>query len=509
MFRLLLAEDEYIERVAMKKIISKEYTGKYEILEASNGIEAIEMAKTNNPDVIFLDIKMPGCSGIEAAKKIREFMPEVIIVFVTAYDYFEYAKEAITIKVEEMLLKPVKIESVLELIERITQILNAKLEAKQSKKLEQEFDAITKRFQIEFMESIANNNLSDESLKNWLKLMDIEFNTGIIAFVEFDTTVEYTSESRIQIEFIQKRFLEKLESLSCKTGYHMIAGKLTKKMPVVFIKKGDEIIETEQIETMMDEVLNQMKMHLSFVIGEVVMDCNKLPEEFYRINKAIRKQGNITVDYPFELENAILECIAKRDFLLCKKHLIEMFTLLNLNYAEDEYKHAIVELYTVMKREILKISHEALMDYADSMVEDIKDKEKIEEFFQKLLDYVKLYCEENADKNKMIVQKVCRYIAENYQKEISLEEAAEVIGYSTFYFSKLMKEYFHMSFVDYLTSVRMKKAKELLKATDLTVSEIGYKVGYHDANYFTRVFKRTIGTTPTQYKREHNYSVPS
>lgn len=503
MFRLLLAEDEYIERVAMKKIISREYDREYEILEATNGIEAIESAKANHPDVIFLDIKMPGCSGIEAAKKIRESMPEVIIVFVTAYDYFDYAKEAISIKAEEMLLKPVKIESVLELVGKITSQLNTKVDAKHNQKIEQEFDVITRRFQTEFIESIVNYNLAEKSLENWLDLMDIEFHGGVIAFIEFDTIIEYTSANKIQNEFIQKRFLEKLKNLSQKAGYIIIAGKLSKKMPVVFVKNDKEDINLEQINAMIDDVLEQMKVHMKYVISDVVAECNKLPEAFYKINKAVRKEGNITVLYPYELENVIIECISKRDFLQCKKHLIEIVTVLNQNYEENEFKRAAIELYTVMKREILKISYEALMDYADSIMEEINEKENVAEFFNKFIDNVKVYCEENADKNKMLVQKVCSYVKENYQTEISLEEAAEMIGYSSFYFAKLMREYFNMSFIDYLTSVRINKAKELLKVTDLTVSEIGYKVGYNDANYFTRVFKRTVGITPTQFKRKH------
>ncbi|MFA9377655.1 MAG: response regulator [Lachnotalea sp.] len=503
MFRLLLAEDEYIERVAMKKIISKKFEEEYEILEASNGIEAIEIAKANRPDAIFLDIKMPGCSGIEAAKKIRESMPDVIIVFVTAYDYFDYAKEAISIKAEEMLLKPVKIESVLELVGKITNQLNAKLDAKYNHKREQDFDVITRRFQIEFIESMANHNLSEKSLENWLGLMDIEFNGGIIALIEFDTIIEYTSANRIQNEFIQQRFLEKLDNLSSKAGFNIIAGKLSKKMPIVFVKNNKEYIDAEQITTIINEVLKHMKVHLKYSISNVVMECNKLPEAFYKINKAVRKEGNITASYPYELENSIIECITKRDFLLCKKYLIEIITQLSENYEENEFTRAIVELYSVMKRAILKISYDALMDYADSIIEEIHEKEKIIEFFHKLIDNTKLYCEENADTNKLLVQKVCSYVKENYILDISLEEAAEMIGYSSFYFAKLMREYFDMSFIDYLTSVRINKAEELLKTTDLTVSEIGYKVGYNDANYFTRVFKRTVGTTPTQFKRKH------
>jgi YesN/AraC family two-component response regulator len=109
-YKLLLAEDEQIERLAMKKMINMQYQDIYEIFEAENGIEAVDIALKEQPDMIFMDIKMPGMTGLEAAAKIRESNKSVKIIFVTAFDTFEYAKGAISVKAEEMLLKPVDMD---------------------------------------------------------------------------------------------------------------------------------------------------------------------------------------------------------------------------------------------------------------------------------------------------------------------------------------------------------------------------------------------------------------
>ena len=88
-YKLLLAEDEQIERLAMKKMINMQYQDIYEIFEAENGIEAVDIALKEQPDMIFMDIKMPGMTGLEAAAKIRESNKSVKIIFVTAFDTFE------------------------------------------------------------------------------------------------------------------------------------------------------------------------------------------------------------------------------------------------------------------------------------------------------------------------------------------------------------------------------------------------------------------------------------
>ena len=122
-YKLLLAEDEQIERLAMKKIIGLEYQDVYDIYEAENGIEAVDISLKVRPDIIFMDIKMPGMTGLEAAAKIRQTDKDVKIIFVTAYDTFEYAKAAISVKAEELLLKPVDMEEFLMQMKEWTQQL--------------------------------------------------------------------------------------------------------------------------------------------------------------------------------------------------------------------------------------------------------------------------------------------------------------------------------------------------------------------------------------------------
>jgi two-component system, response regulator YesN len=97
--------------------------------------------------------------------------------------------------------------------------------------------------------------------------------------------------------------------------------------------------------------------------------------------------------------------------------------------------------------------------------------------------------------------KAKEYIDEHFAEAITLEEAAEHVGLSPYYFSKLFKDRFGITFIDYITEIRIKRAKELMENPDVSVKEVCYTVGYKDPNYFSRVFKKYTGLTPSEYRK--------
>jgi len=142
MYKILIVDDEAIERRALQRIILTEYPETIEIMEAINGIDALDRFKTFKPDIIFCDIKMPGKNGLEVIREIKEINPEQITVFLSAYDYFDYAREAVSLGVKEYLIKPVADSQVIDLVQKCMQILDNK------KKREQELSAQTKRLAV-------------------------------------------------------------------------------------------------------------------------------------------------------------------------------------------------------------------------------------------------------------------------------------------------------------------------------------------------------------------------
>lgn len=158
MYRILIADDEAIERRALQRVIRTEYSENIEMMEAVNGIDALDKFKTFKPDIIFCDIKMPGKSGLEVIREIKESNPEQIAVFLSAYDYFDYAREAVSLGVKEYLIKPVSDSQVISLVQKCMQILDNK------KKREQELSEQAKKLAIldAYFKNTFNTSLTPE-----------------------------------------------------------------------------------------------------------------------------------------------------------------------------------------------------------------------------------------------------------------------------------------------------------------------------------------------------------
>jgi two-component system response regulator YesN len=107
-----------------------------------------------------------------------------------------------------------------------------------------------------------------------------------------------------------------------------------------------------------------------------------------------------------------------------------------------------------------------------------------------------------SDSGGVDIDKACEYINKNYRQQISLDDLASMVGFSSFYFSKIFKIHKGINFIDYLTNVRISMGKELLKDNTISVKEISQLIGYNNADYFTRVFKRSEGLTPTEYRNK-------
>jgi two-component system response regulator YesN len=122
MYRLMIVEDEMIERIVLKKMLLKKFGEECQVFEAQNGNEAIEIFKREDIQVVILDIGMPGMNGIQAAEIMRKEKKECCIIFLTAYDRFDYAKKAISIRAMEYLLKPYSQREVLNVVEEALRI---------------------------------------------------------------------------------------------------------------------------------------------------------------------------------------------------------------------------------------------------------------------------------------------------------------------------------------------------------------------------------------------------
>ena len=155
--------------------------------------------------------------------------------------------------------------------------------------------------------------------------------------------------------------------------------------------------------------------------------------------------------------------------------------------AYDRFDYAIEAMHIKAFDYLLKPwKEERLCELINTAIENVRSMQKTDGIVHSQKDVIK------------------DYIDRNYKKDISAKDVAGILGYSDVYFSKVFKQLFDDNFINYLTKIRIDRAKVLLKDVSFNIKEVGKSVGYADSNYFTKVFKRSIGISPSEYRNRHN-----
>ncbi|WP_018930711.1 response regulator transcription factor [Gracilibacillus lacisalsi] len=435
--KVVIAEDEFLERKAMRKFLEEHFSDIEQIEEAVNGRKAIEIAETIQPDIMLMDIKMPGINGLDAMESICQAFPLTKFIMVTAYDSFDYAKQAMKLGVREYILKPSKKEEI------IRAILNVKNELEQDKQM----------------------------LENRRAL----FLTKVIQGEDADT--------------LQQSLYPHMES-----GYFMMANKpLTLSDSYITQDNIALYISNESLDNA--DVLKQIRsLQLSLGddyyigAGHPYQSSEDLTTSYYQAKKALRqllqaKQKNYGFA-SYEIEEVpteqLLEAIRDGE----EEKVRVLFDAIA--------PHANIELFVQIKQ----ITDDKGIKLGMTP-EELITTEDWKEFIQHVCKEMKHFFQ-SQDK----IVKAKHFIESNYHNPINLDDVSAFTELSTNYLSNLFHEATGTTFIDYLTEIRIKKAKELLQANNATLKEISYEIGYKDPNYFSRVFKKHVGLSPKQYQSQ-------
>lgn len=354
MYKILLVDDESLEREALK-IMLEQFKDQVTIVgEAGNGREAIELDGKLDPDIIFMDIKMPGIDGIKASEIIKNKNENKIIIMLTAYDDFNLVHKALTLGVNDYILKPVKADNLLKALS--VQIGNLKINKSKIKEKE-------------------------------LSLMD-----KIIS--------EEENEARVLLNSIIESYI---------------------------------IVSNENID--------YFRQRIELLTERMIRVASKFR---FRHNKWINKE-----EYFYKLKSL-------QDIESISTYIHNILTLI---------------LGEIIERDI-----------------------EIKESNHKKLNH-----------SNRVLEPALKYIEENYREEMFLEKVASISNVSPYYFSKLFKKEMGMNFIAYVTKYKVEKAKEMLKNTDIPIVDIAAELGYYECGYFTKIFKKIEGITPTNYRNKNYY----
>ena len=504
-YKILIVDDEQLERRALESIIVLQLGTRVEIMQAVNGRDAVQMAREFRPDIAFLDIKMPIMNGIEAGKEILEFLPDCYIIMLTGFTYFTYAKESVNIGAADFLVKPAADEDVVKALEKATR----EVESRIRKRIDDEENRKKVRRAEQYMEgelgsAIACNNADEELIQAQMEELGIQFHYGVGVVVRAQARGPENPHSTAKL---CKRCISRLELdgriCYCEHYHNFYLLLLTdesrsrdwykelfKRFSVIAEESGIQVKVAVGIQ-----VSKLKNIYLSFQEAKRNINSDKrihihrhqigngesklTQREQERKLIAYLKTGN------YDEAMLYLEQLMEQFFEEDMEPMMKIYELLVVINRSLPQNLEIMPVFTLFEQMSGESGREQIMSLASQYVEHVVDA---------------LIAEESM-MDTAWASRAEDYIQANYSRNITLEDMAGHTGFSIYYFSKLFKQQFQMNFVDYLTKVRIEKAKMMLHDEQASVKEVGRSVGYSEAGYFSRVFKKETGVPPSVYQK--------
>lgn len=524
MYRIMLADDEGIVTDSIKFIIEREFAGLCETETAKTGRAVIELAETFRPDIAFMDIQMPGINGIEAMKEIRRTNSSTLFIILSAYDKFDYAKEAINLGVMDYLNKPFSREMIVNVLRKaMKQIDAAKERRRQELSIREKIETVTPVIESGFIYSILFKE-SPDVMENYKNLLGIEESYGymmVLSVIDAETDTENPVGSgiRVQPEYTRMRDMIK-GRLGCVTG-PLLSNKIICFFPRKSIKmEYDERVRIiERSEGLLKELLEKTGVSARIGIGsvqplEAASDSYKDALEALHVSNAgVAHASDLPVgctyepEYPMDLEKLLFSAVASGDVGMTREYATRFFAWMKETHPDALIDAKLKCLEFVLWGERLSYQSGGMTyrflrrsDYLPSVTECRGFDELEEWFLGKISEAARNVTVKKEEKLGSLVEEAKLFIMENYSKDISLDEVSGKVDVSPYYFTRLFKEETGETFLEYLTGLRMDKAKELMKDQSISVKDICTRVGYADPNYFSRIFKKAVGMTPTEYR---------
>ncbi len=531
MYKLLIVDDERIVIDAVKFIINKEVDNISVAGTASTGREAIKEASEVKPDIVLMDIRMPGINGIEAIKEIKKIYSDVQFVIMSAYEQFEFAKQSVELGVIDYLMKPVNKARLVETLKKITDKLDLekRREEIQLDNMEKYKKALTVLEQG-FIYSILFNKEYGTDLGKYKEILNLNMDTGYMAILlmtdkrtekhistglkshkiysEFKNILKYKTKCVVGpilvdriIVYIQSsaddEYSGRLDAIKlCEDLIEKISVKepeVKLQMAIGSIRSDDEIIYSyEEAVKALRAIGDGNVIHISDVSGKIInYDGNLRVEEDNLINTI--ENGDSS-----KLNNVLHMLFEK-----CEKAEIAKPE----NFINHRLRGKLIEIMVIAHR----IADEAGIDgdaylnfdnYLGDLVETGNYNDFKTFFIQKVVYITSKIREQRENTTSELMSRANSLIKTGYKEDISLDSLSRTLGISPQYFSRLYKNETGRNFIEYLTDVRMSQARKLIREGKYSIKEICFMVGYSDPNYFSRLFKKIEGRSPTEYARE-------
>ncbi len=535
MIKVFLVEDEIIIREAIHKMIPWAEYGFELIGEAKDGEMALPLIKKSKPDVLITDIKMPFMDGLTLSRLVKKDLPNTKIIIISGYDDFDYARQAITLGIEQYLLKPISKDEFLEVLEGIRSKYEKENEQKlYYQKFENEIKAYEKNAQRDFFELLVSEDVDLQRI--------------------------YEQADRLQIDIMAQCYNLVLFDIGAKSDYQNVGDRYSNDAADVQNKIDEFFINNRSYQLFRNQQFNYAVLIKGDEneIGQITAECieflkttfeqNGTLEWFVCAGKSVERLSMMSECYKEAMKSFAYRYLGYRyvfsyeniektekdedmnlqniDMNAVKQEIIYNFLFNALDEEVDSFVKNYLQMIggeamrsKMFQQYILLNLHFCLTSFAEKLGYDkteiddslkfivderIKSTEDLEKIIGSILRKgIRLREERSKGRNQSVIRTALQYMEENFTDDsLTLNRVAGVANVSANHFSALFSQEMGQTFIEYLTQLRMNRAKEQLRCTDMRSGEIALEVGYKDPHYFSFLFKKTQGCTPSEYRNQ-------
>lgn len=529
MYRMILADDEEIERKALKLLLQNSLPEIEVVADVGNGLALLEAAARFEPHILVVDINMPGVSGLEAIRQLRDRGCKAKIIVYTAYSYFEYARDALQYQVQDYLLKPAKRERFVETVRRSIASIEEDVSAtEKSRELEELIRQISPTICSEFMMAVVLGDSDSKRLETYAKVIGLFGPGGYMMTFQLQTAQNALSDYDLLSNAIVQSDAAALIAGMLRELCGGIAGQLVNNQLACFVPADPalgeyrvKVLSTELAEVILCRVREEKGVAVTVGIGSAYGALKKLNLSYRESLNALHCQGVKTpirhfgdlferraVANPFaKYQNELVAWMKQGDLESCRGRLEQVFQKHGGEVGFQELRDSALETVLEAVRSIeerLSVSGENRLSISTLFAHSAQN-ETPEQIFQWMLGVFEGLASrlhvQGSQKQSRTVAGAVAYIQDNLAQDISLEQTAETVGVSPYYLSRLFKDETGENFVGYLTRLKMERAKELLQKYGYSIKKVSDALGYSSPTYFCKVFKRYTGLTVGEYKK--------
>ncbi|WP_440896514.1 response regulator transcription factor [Amphibacillus sp. Q70] len=507
-YKILIVDDEMLIRQGIIKFIDWEKEGFQIIGEAANGQEALDMIKQTPPHIMITDVVMPIMDGVELVKKVKELYSDIEILVLSSFEDFEYVRSTFQNGVVDYILKPkLNSEDLLKTLNKIVGRKSGSTIKAPHKSIA--IEDIMKRLMQGYDVDDNQNIIKEKFPYHNYSLLKLCIRHGERYSLNWDTIIEKLTTYFIDIHsaiIIKEKSavtlllnFESSKSTYIKRKLKEIALGHFLTQPKMIWLLSKEFDSINHIKSVYEDHLLKIQQYLFYFPDTHLLIEDELPAEKsntqeFDLNHFIElfkdRQFNISLEYMENHVNCLASQYTKDSFeftsLLGNIIFNMLVTLRNLKYDISELEKK--------KYNFLKNLTEAL------------DVHTAINYFNLFLDEIKALIFSNKENHEQAnMQKILTYIAEHYKESLSLTELADHFHFNPSYLSFYFTNHHDEGFSEYLNRIRIKKSMELLEYSSESISTISEKVGYSEHSYFSKVFKKITGMSPSRYRREYGY----